>query len=49
LAPYPAARQGAQPLAGWRHLLRACHSDVAKSRQTFQRGCGPPTEMIIVR
>jgi hypothetical protein len=35
-------------LAGWRHLLRACHSDVAKSRQPLLRGCGGRTEMIIV-
>ena len=35
-------------MAGSHPLLRACHSDVAKSRQPFLRGCGPPTEMFIV-
>ncbi len=35
-------------MGGWRPLLRACHSDVAKSRQSFLRGCGQPREMIIV-
>ena len=44
----PAARRGWRPLGGWRHLLRACHSDVAKSRQSFLRGCGQHAEMIIV-
>ena len=35
-------------MGGWRQLLRACHSDVAKSRQSFLRGCGQHAEMIIV-
>jgi hypothetical protein len=35
-------------LGGWRLLLRACHSDVTKSRQNFLRGCGRRAEMFIV-
>lgn len=33
---------------GSRHLLRACHSDVAKSRLASLRGCDSRFKMIIV-
>jgi hypothetical protein len=50
-ARYHAALPGWQRLAVWpvRALWHSRHSDVAKSRQTFQRGCGEHAEMIIVR
>ncbi len=35
-------------MGGWRPLLRACHSDVTKSRQNLLRGCGRRAEMFIV-
>ena len=35
-------------MAGCCPLLRACHSDVTKSRQNLLRGCGRRSEMFIV-
>ena len=36
-------------MVGWHPLWLTCNSDVAKSRQTFLRGCGGRAEMIIVQ
>ena len=35
-------------MGGWCPLLRACHSDVTKSRQNLLRGCSRRAEMFIV-